>query len=262
MKATNRSLMGQAELAHSWRGRGDGSACTGRSRAAAYGFAKKAAILGLGILSAITVTIPGASGEALAGSRVTRATCNLTAGGARMGKMMGQRNAARLVQAAWHRLGRSCDQLDRLAQMIADTPLQQQRRGGVFAGCFYMGYVDSLWEELDNIYMQCGEVCFNAGTEIGRISAEGYCAASIALGGLFDPGFISQPPLPFCGQNLVMGCKAEYVSVATYEFQGCYDYTTGYFAETFDNSVRQDCFVPEDVPIRTSAVSAWGNDWM
>ena len=63
--------------------------------------------------------------------------------------------------------------------------------------------------------------CFNAGVEVGNISANGYCAASLAIDGLLDPGFISQPPLPFCGQNLVFGCKTEYVSVATREFPGC-----------------------------------------
>src|SRR5690554_761622 len=110
MKATNRSLMGQAELAHSWRARGADPACTKRSRSASTGFAKKVAILGLSALSVLSLTIPGSSGDALAGGRITRATCNLNAGGARMGKMMGERNAARLVQAAWQRLGRSCDQ--------------------------------------------------------------------------------------------------------------------------------------------------------
>jgi hypothetical protein len=123
-------------------------------------------------------------------------------------------------------------------------------RGGDFAACFYQGYVDTLFEQLDDVYTRCGIACFNAGAEVGRISAQGYCAASLAIGGLMDPGFIAQPPLPFCGQNLVMGCKAEYVYVATQEFPGCHLFTRGFYEEIFDNSVRQDCYVPRDVPIR------------
>ena len=67
---------------------------------------------------------------------------------------------------------------------------------------------------------------------------------------LLDPGFIAQPPLPFCGSALVMGCKSEYVYTATVAIPACAPYTEGWFTETFDNTVRQDCFVPYDIPIR------------
>ncbi len=169
------------------------------------------------------------------------------------GRQMGSRNAARLVNAAWKKLGQTCDQADRLATIIAETPLSRPATGGEFAACFYMGYIDALWDELDGVYMRCGDVCFNAGAEIGNLSAQGYCAASIAIDGLLDPGFISQPPLPFCGENLVIGCKSEYVYVATFDFEGCSTYTEGWYAETFENFVRQDCFVPDDVPIYDDA---------
>jgi hypothetical protein len=181
---------------------------------------------------------------------ITRAQCFARGTAADMGRQMGERNAARLVNAMWGRLGQTCNNVDRLAIIISDTPLSRPMRGGEFAACFYLGYTDAIWNQLDQIYERCGSRCFSAGAEIGNISAEGYCAASLAVGGLYDPGFISQPPLPFCGFNLVMGCKTEYVSVATYEYPGCSAFTDGYFAQTFENSVRQDCFVPSDVPIR------------
>jgi hypothetical protein len=166
------------------------------------------------------------------------------------GRQMGVRNAARLFDAIWARLGRTCDQLDRLGQIISDTPLAQSPMGGAFSACFYQGYTDTLWDQLGAAYERCQVRCFGEGIEIGRMSAEGYCAASIAVGGLYDPGFIQQPPLPFCGENLVFGCKSEYVAAATYDIRGCQAYTSGAFAQTFDNSVRQDCFVPSDIPIR------------
>lgn len=184
----------------------------------------------------------------------SRSTCFNRRSAGDMGRQMGSRNATRLVNAAWSRLGRTCDQVDRLAQIISETPLSKPAGKGEFAGCFYLGYTDAIWAELENIYNRCGTHCFNSGAEIGRISAEGYCAASLALGGLYDPGFIAQPPLPFCGQNLVFGCKSEYVQVATFEFPGCSIFTENSFMDVFDNSVRQDCFVPEDVPIRDGSM--------
>lgn len=168
-----------------------------------------------------------------------------------LGRLMGERNAKRLVGSIWSSLGGTCDQLDRLTQILGDTPLSRPYRGGTFAACFYMGYTDATWDEVDKIYDKCQRKCFSAGESIGEISAIGYCAASMAVGGLLDPGFIEQPPLPFCGQNLAIGCKTQYVRTATWEFPGCSYYTQNQFAETFDNNVRWDCFVPSDVPIRS-----------
>jgi len=190
--------------------------------------------------------------QAHAGGFVNRQTCFQYGSAGDRGRQMGVRNASRIVNAMWARLGQSCDQLDRLAQIVSDTPLARPAMGGEFAACFYQGYVDTLYDSLAAAYDRCQVRCFSEGLDIGRISAQGYCAASIAVGGLYDPGFLEQPPLPFCGENLVFGCKTQYVVTATREIPACFGYTTGAFTQTFDNSVRQDCFVPADVPIRDS----------
>jgi hypothetical protein len=200
--------------------------------------------------AALTCTANEASAADWRTASVTRAQCFQRGTDGDMGRQMGARNANRIVQAIWARLGQTCNMVDRLAMILADTPLARPMRGGAFAACFYLGYTDAIWEQLDLTYERCGVRCFSAGVEIGSLSAQGYCAASVAVGGLYDPGFIAQPPLPFCGQNLVLGCKTEYINVATFEYPGCYAYTVGGFSDTFDNSVRQDCFVPSDVPIR------------
>jgi hypothetical protein len=179
-----------------------------------------------------------------------RNSCFTSAGGGLQGRNMGARNAERLFNAIWTRLGKTCDQLDRLGMIISETPLARPAMGGAFSACFYQGYTDTLWDQLAAAYDRCQVRCFSEGTAIGAISAQGYCAASIAVGGLYDPGFIEQPPLPFCGENLVFGCKSEYISTATYEVNGCYPFTVGAFGRTFENSIRQDCFVPSDIPIR------------
>jgi hypothetical protein len=204
------------------------------------------------VTSALAPVLSEAAPSSSASRRIGRNTCFTRGSAGERGRQMGMRNGTRLVSMVWTRMGQSCDQVDRLAQIIAETPLARPTTGGEFAACFYQGYIDALWGQIDQVYNRCGNLCFNAGAEIGHISAQGYCAASLAIDGLLDPGFISQPPLPFCGENLVLGCKSEYIYVASYEYPGCRAFTQREYASTFDNFVRQDCFVPEDVPIRDS----------
>jgi hypothetical protein len=219
---------------------------------------KNASYLKAPLILAATVSLALAS-TANAASNLHRDDCLSMARAGGRGRQMGVRNAQRLFNAIWSKMGRTCDKIDQLGTIIADTPLSRPMMGGEFAACFYQGYTDTLWNQLSDAYDRCQIRCFNAGTQVGQISAEGYCAASIAVGGLDDPGFIEQPPLPFCGENLVLGCKSQYIQSATSEIQGCYAYTTGSYETTFDDSVRQDCFVPSDVPIRDDLRMADGS---
>lgn len=201
------------------------------------------------VLCGLAAGISALCSEAHAAPYLRRANC-FAPGAGNMGRQMGARNAQRLVSMTWQRLGQTCNNVDRLAQIISEMPLSRPASGGEFAACFYLGYTDEMYNSLDSVYDRCGQACFNVGAEIGNISAQGYCAASLAVGGLLDPGFIAQPPLPFCGSSLVLGCKSQYVLTATVQYPGCAQFTDGWFTETFDNTVRQDCYVPSDVPIR------------
>jgi hypothetical protein len=177
------------------------------------------------------------------------------------GMQMGQRNGSNLFNRAWRRLGQTCDQVDSIANIIASTPIAPPSYGSSeFAACFYLGYTDALWASLEATYDRCGDRCFNAGADIGTISAQAYCAVSQVLGGLDDPGFIAQPHLAFCGQSVVFGCKTAYVQYAVSPYNSCRQYTEGYFALTFDNTVRQDCWVPSDVPIRDRPFTSLESD--
>ena len=179
-----------------------------------------------------------------------RNECFVSGSAGQRGRLMGERNAKRLFDNIWGRLQQRCDQLDRLAGIIAETPLAPPQTRGAFQACFYQGYVETLFANLDGASNRCSDKCFQAGSEIGRISAQGYCMASMALGGLDDPGFIAQPALPLCGFNVVMGCKSQYIETSLFEIPACRAYTEGSFYYTFENTVRQDCYVPADVPIR------------
>ena len=200
-------------------------------------------------MAALVLMNQARAGVLTPGGTVTRADCFRPRGAGDMGRQMGARNATRLFNAIWSRLGQTCNNLDRLGQIISDTPFAAGTNGA-FSACFAMGYTEALWAGLSAAYDRCSVRCFSEGSAIGDMSAQGYCAASIAVGGLDDPGFIAQPPLPFCGNELVFGCKSQYIQTATSEVRGCFPFTTGSFTGTFENSIRQDCFVPSDVPIR------------
>lgn len=205
---------------------------------------------------ACMVAVSAATDSAQA-SQFRRNECFARGSAGATGRNMGLRNAKRLFDTLWNRLGRDCSQLDRLVTIIADTPLSPPMSRGAFQACFYQGYTDTLFDNLELASQRCSDRCFDAGTDIGRISAQGYCAASMAIGGLDDPGFIEQPALPLCGFNVVLGCKSQYIKTATREIPACRPFTEGYFNETFDNTVRQDCFVPADVPIRDHFAAAY-----
>lgn len=205
----------------------------------------KAAVAAAACIMAVT-----AVAETAQAARFGRNECFVRNSAGQRGRQMGVRNAQRLFDSVWKRLGRECSNLDRLVSVLADTPLSPPTSRGAMQGCFYQGYTDTLFDNLELASERCSDRCFEAGSEIGQISAQGYCAASMALGGLDDPGFIEQPALPLCGFNVVIGCKSQYIQTATYDVRGCRDFTEGAFYETFDNMVRQDCFVPSDVPIR------------
>lgn len=207
----------------------------------------KAALASLACMVAIS-----AVAEVAEAGRIKRSDCFTRGSAGGTGRQMGVRNAKRLFDSVFNRLGRSCAQLDRLVTIIADTPLAPPMSRGAFQACFYQGYTDTLFDELELASIRCADRCFEAGSEIGEISAMGYCAASMAIGGLDDPGFIEQPGLPLCGHNVVLGCKSQYIQTATVDIPACRPFTEGYFYDTFDNVVRQDCFVPADVPIRDS----------
>ncbi len=203
------------------------------------------------------VTPPPATPPSYGGGRLRRVDCFNPAREGYRGMQMGNRNGTNLFNRAWRRLGQSCDQVDNIAGIIAGTPLAPPSYGSSeFAACFYLGYTDALWASLEATYDRCGDRCFNAGADIGTISAQAYCAVSAVLGGLDDPGFIAQPALQFCGQSVVFGCKTAYVQYAVNPYNSCRQFTEGYFALTFDNTVRQDCWVPFDIPIRDRPYSS------
>jgi hypothetical protein len=97
-----------------------------------------------------------------------------------------------------------------------------------------------MWTRLADVYRSCDLGCFDDGQAVGEISAAGYCGASVQLGGLPSPSFLDQPPLPLCENSIFVGCQQSYRSTAA-STPGCAAFTSGNFAQTFNESISQDC---------------------
>ncbi|MGZ3697565.1 MAG: hypothetical protein ACXWP5_05630 [Bdellovibrionota bacterium] len=102
----------------------------------------------------------------------------------------------------------------------------------------------AVWDRLAERYRTCNIQCFDDGTAIGQISGAGYCAASVAVGGLGAPGFQAQAPLPLCQNATFVGCQQGYRSAAA-SFQGCANYTQDGFTDVFNQFVSEDCHMDQ-----------------
>ncbi|MGK5082279.1 hypothetical protein WDW37_03160 [Bdellovibrionota bacterium FG-1] len=97
-----------------------------------------------------------------------------------------------------------------------------------------------VWTRLANAYRECNLTCFDDGIAVGQISATGYCSASVSVGGLNGPGFMSQPPLPLCQNETFIGCQTGYNQIAG-TYPGCAPFTTDGFTSVFNEFKSQDC---------------------
>lgn len=103
-------------------------------------------------------------------------------------------------------------------------------------------YWRRVWARLAEMYRDCDMPCFDDGVAIGQMSAAGYCAASIAVGGLNSTGFTAQLPLPLCENSLFVGCQSGYQQTAA-TYPGCATYAQGSFEQIFNDSQSQDCHI-------------------
>jgi hypothetical protein len=101
---------------------------------------------------------------------------------------------------------------------------------------------NKVWEYMAEAFKSCDLNCFDDGVAVGQISGVGYCQASVGVGGLNAPGFLSQPPLPVCQTEVYVGCQQGYREAAQ-DFNGCQQFTQGQFQQVFDESISQDCHV-------------------
>lgn len=140
------------------------------------------------------------------------------------------------------RCERISDVVTRLSNRLLS--IMAQERGGNFGRSFVRNrdFWESMLDRLSEALKSCDVDCFESGEAIGQISAMGYCAASVEIGGLNGGGFLAQNSVPLCETAVFAGCQRGYQQGAR-EFPGCSVYMSGEFEETFAENLSQDCHV-------------------
>ena len=184
------------------------------------------------------------------------------------------RDAAFLVGQASDRL--NCDQLGDLVTRLSNrvlesrdwghetgygpnlTPGERERwRRNHRSPAFWR----KLWNHVTVAFQRCEADCFQDGLAVGQISAAMYCSISEELGGLDDPEFLPQPPLPSCEAGIRAGCVQGYVE-SVRQSESCRPYATADFREIFLDNVSQDCHIEEEAGDAQAGFTEDESDWL
>jgi len=119
------------------------------------------------------------------------------------------------------------------------------------AQCRLQGQVIGLVAEVVDLQDVCVDVCIADGRFIGEVTAELYCALSIALDGLGLAELFERLATTECGEAFQDACDAKFAEVATADLE-CLPFTiddpvTGNFEEVFLTAQNNQCAAdPED----------------
>jgi hypothetical protein len=95
--------------------------------------------------------------------------------------------------------------------------------------CRYLGYIDGIFERMDEKYFECEDECFQDGEIAGEIAAISYCVLSILFGGLDEADDFDRGDVATCGLNFQTGCEVAFddVTVDYVDDDGstCVEYT-------------------------------------
>ena len=153
---------------------------------------------------------------------------------------------------AWNGIRNDCDRIDYFLGVIEDnvSRLTLPAHARDFVICRYTGAVDGVYEQLDNLYGECGDTCFMEGEIIGEMAGEVYCELSLALGGLEVADRFIRGPVRTCGFNFETGCDSAYMGT-TINFENglgrCEPYTINEYENVWDETRNNQCYYPPNL---------------
>ena len=115
------------------------------------------------------------------------------------------------------------------------------------AQCHARGQFAGLLAELVELQELCGTTCITDGEFIGEVSAQLYCALSIALDGLGLAELFDRLATNACGELFQDACDITFLDVAT-DDPLCLEYTLAPFEDVFDVAQNNQCAANPDVP--------------
>lgn len=114
------------------------------------------------------------------------------------------------------------------------------------AACRLQGQIVGLVAEIDDLQDTCDDTCIADGVFIGQISAELYCALSIALDGLGLADLFERLATTACEEQFQDACDDEFFDTATGDPE-CLPFTIDPFDDVFAVAQNNQCAAnPED----------------
>ena len=157
----------------------------------------------------------------------------------------GKKLAAMIVKQAWLSVEQEPQRFDEMADAVrgsvstAITNLQSQNPSDLVL-CRAKGLSQGVCDSLGEIQDEVAGICLLDGEMWGELSADLYCALSIAFEGLDVVGLLPAAPVGLCGQSFEEGCEDTFADLTTGSDE-CFDYTTGAFSAVFAESQHNLC---------------------
>lgn len=162
--------------------------------------------------------------------------------GVRAGRSLGQQAIARVEEESAE--PNICDDLEAVENLqaiiedivagLTDIPPSE------IAACRLQGQIVGLLAEVSDLQNTCEDTCIADGQFIGEISAQLYCALSIALDGLGLADLFDRLATTVCGELFEDACDAQFFETATSDLE-CVPFTTDPFDEVFNIAQNNQC---------------------
>lgn len=161
--------------------------------------------------------------------------------------VLGVRKGRNLADAAIARVGgldacEDLDALDALREIIAEVVDGIAVPVGATEAvqCHVAGQVAGLLAEIEELQEECGGICIADGDFIGEISAQLYCALSIALDGLVPVELFERLATDACGEAFQAACDAQFFETAATR-AACVPFTIAPFDDVFELTQNNQC---------------------
>lgn len=162
--------------------------------------------------------------------------------GVRAGRSLGAQAIASVEEASAE--PNICDDIEAIDQLqaliedivedLVDIPPSE------IAACRLQGQIVGLLAEVADLQDTCEDTCIADGEFIGEISAQLYCALSIALDGLGLAELFDRLATTVCGELFEDACDGAFFDTATSDLE-CVEFTEDPFDDVFNVAQNNQC---------------------
>jgi hypothetical protein len=150
-----------------------------------------------------------------------------------------------MASQAWNSVN-DCDELEWFTDILVDNVEDYVLSSDAsrYTACQYGGFVDGIYNKLDQVWNHCRAECQQEGVAWAEVSSAAYCKLSIALGGLALADQFIRGPVLTCGVAFQLGCDPAFLSFArafVAAGSSCERYTREPYRDVFEQSRHNQC---------------------